>query len=251
METVDILNKEFFTQDFTGINTHGEILNRCKLAALNYAQTENAVAVLSDLRKDVSYIYYGGFSRTLGIGGDTREEKLSSIWEKGIFKLVHPDDLAGKHMQELFFYHFIKRQNKKKRAEYYLMSKLRMKTGTGDYIRVLHRMFYIHAPHDGTLLMALCLYTPLLFDIPVKCAIVNSVNGQTSEPDRHDSGKILSAREKQVLSFIDKGFTSKKIAELLSISINTVNRHRQEILNKLRVRNSIEACNMAKDLNLI
>jgi len=37
----------------------------------------------------------------------------------------------------------------------------------------------------------------------------------------------------------------------LSISTNTVSRHRQEILGKLQVKNSIEACRVAKDLKLI
>lgn len=72
-----------------------------------------------------------------------------------------------------------------------------------------------------------------------------------TEIGKQDSTRILSVREKQVLSLIDKGLTSKKIAETLSISINTVSRHRQEILGKLQVKNSIEACRVSKDLKLI
>ena len=52
-------------------------------------------------------------------------------------------------------------------------------------------------------------------------------------------------------SQIDKGLMSKEISGRLSISINTVSRHRQEILGKLQVKNSIEACRIAKDLKLI
>ena len=43
----------------------------------------------------------------------------------------------------------------------------------------------------------------------------------------------------------------KDIAAAMSISINTVSRHRQDILRKLQVRNSIEACRMARRLGLI
>ena len=39
---------------------------------------------------------------------------------------------------------------------------------------------------------------------------------------------------------------SKDIAQTLSISINTVNRHRQNILEKLQVNNSIEACGLLR-----
>ena len=34
-------------------------------------------------------------------------------------------------------------------------------------------------------------------------------------------------------------------------AVNTISRHRQEILGKLQVKNSIEACRIAKDLRLI
>lgn len=251
MDTIDILNNEFLTQDFAEEQPYAELLDKYKDIARNYAQMENAVAVLSDLRTNISYIYYGSFSRMLKIDKSGNEGKVSSIWEKEIFKLIHPDDLADKHLQELCFFHFIKRQPRRKRADYYLTSKLRMKSGTNNYIPVLHRMFYVSAPSNDTLWLALCLYSPLLFEIPAKCLIINSSNGQMTEIDKQNNSRILSAREKQVLDLIDKGLTSKKIAETLFISINTVSRHRQEILGKLQVKNSIEACRVAKNLKLI
>lgn len=251
MDTIDILNTEFFAQEFAQEQPYVELLDRYKNIARNYAQMENAIAVLSDLRTNESYIYYGRFSQMLGIDKSGNEGKVHSIWEKEIFNLIHPDDLEGKHLQELCFFHFVKRQPKKKRGIYYLMSKLRMKNNMGSYMSVLHRMFYIFVPSGDVLWLALCLYTPLLSDIPARCLIVNSVNGQMTELDKQNNTKILSAREKQVLSLIEKGLTSKEISEALSISINTVSRHRQEILNKLQVKNSIEACRVAKDLKLI
>lgn len=251
MDTIDILNKEFFTQDFVEEQPYAEMLNRYKDTARNYARMENTVAVLSDLRTNTSYIYYGSFSRMLGIDKCGNEDKVSSIWEKEIFKLIHPDDLVGKHLQELCFFHFIKRQPKRKRTDYYLTSKLRMKNDTNSYIPVLHRMFYIPVLSNDTLWLALCLYSPLLFNTPAKCLIINSANGQMAELDKQNNTRILSVREIQVLNLIDKGLTSKEIAETLSISINTVSRHRQEILGKLQVKNSIEACRVAKNLKLI
>ena len=44
---------------------------------------------------------------------------------------------------------------------------------------------------------------------------------------------------------------SKEIALLLSISIHTVNRHRQNILSKLKADTSIEACRIAEYMHLI
>jgi len=47
----------------------------------------------------------------------------------------------------------------------------------------------------------------------------------------------LSIREKEVLKLIAEGKTSKEIAYLLSISIRTVHHHRDNIMNKLNIRN--------------
>lgn len=251
MDTKDILNKEFFAQDFSEGQPYAKILNRYKEIASNYARMENAIAVLSDWRTNESYIYYGGFLQTLGIDENVKDSKVPSIWEEKIFKIIHPADLTEKHLQELCFYHFVKRQPKKKRTDYYLMSKLRMKNKTDSYISVLHRIFYVSMPTNDTLWLALCLYSPLAFDIPAKCLIINSIDGHVTELEEHNNEKILSVREKQVLKLINKGLMSKEIAETLSISIYTVNRHRQEILGKLQVKNSIEACRIANDLKLI
>ncbi len=251
MDIVEVLNRELSGQDFSTEQPCSGLLARYKEVALNYALMENAVAVLSDLQVNVSHIYYGGFARTLGIGRDRRDECVTSIWEEEIFSHIHPDDLARKHLQELCFFHFVKRQPRKRRADYYLMSRLHMRTRTNVYLPVLHRMFYVSVSPQETLRLALCLYSPLSVEIPGGSLIVNSLNGHTAELETRNQTRILSSREKEILKLIDRGFISKEIAEMLCISVNTVSRHRQEILNRLQVKNSIEACRIAKDLNLI
>lgn len=249
--TIDRLNKEFFSQDFETEQPYGAMLDSYQSMARNSARMEHAIAVLSDLRTNTSYLYYGKFAQTLGIDKCGHEERIPSIWEKDIFRLIHPDDLVDKHVQELCFFHFIKKQPPAKRTDYYLTSKLRMKNGPNSYLPVLHRMFYIPGRSNGSLWLALCLYSPLWTDLPAQCLFINSVNGQTEVWEQAHHTEILSQREKQVLSLIDKGLTSKEIAKTFTISIHTVNRHRQEILGKLQVKNSIEACRVAKHLKLI
>ena len=251
MNTREILSREFSSQEFPVGMIAGDELSRYKDAARNYALLENAIAVLSDLRTHESYIYYGGFARTLGIDHSGDMGRVASIWEEEIFRLIHPDDLRDKHLQELCFYHFVKRQPRMRRADYYLMSRLRMMSATGAHIPVLHRMYYVSVGGGDAFRLALCLYSPIINEMPAKCLIVNSVNGQLTEPDRQSNAKILSRRETEVLDLINKGMRSKEIAGILSISINTVNRHRQEILGKLQVTNSIEACRTARELKLI
>lgn len=250
MNTKDVLNKEFLSQDFPQEQLYIERLDRYKQIAGNYAQMENAIAVLSDWRTNTSYIYYGKFSQML----DTNlkeDEKVYSIWEEKIFSFIHLDDLMERHLQELRFFYFIKHLPPHKYTDYYMAGKLRMKSKTGNYIPVLHRIFYIPGPSRRSLWLALCLYTPVVIGMSVKYMIVDSVTGNITELTKQNDSKILSEREKQILRLIDKGLMSKEIAQILSISINTVSRHRQEILSKLQVKNSIEACRIAKELELI
>ena len=83
------------------------------------------------------------------------------------------------------------------------------------------------------------------------CRVINSTNGQVIELEKQDCSKLLSDREKTILQLIDMGKTSHEIARELFISKNTVSRHRQNILEKLQVKNSIEACRIAKELKLL
>lgn len=58
-------------------------------------------------------------------------------------------------------------------------------------------------------------------------------------------------RERQILAMIDKGMKSGEIAAQLHISIHTVSCHRQEIIGKLQVKNTHEACRIAKSMGLL
>jgi len=52
--------------------------------------------------------------------------------------------------------------------------------------------------------------------------------------------EILTSRERQILELISKGMNSKAISEKLFISEHTVNRHRQNIMNKLNIHNAVD-----------
>lgn len=67
---------------------------------------------------------------------------------------------------------------------------------------------------------------------------------------KHDN-QLLSKRQTEILALLTKGNGSKQIADKLSISIHTVNRHRQDILSALKVTNTTAAVEIALRLHLI
>jgi DNA-binding NarL/FixJ family response regulator len=62
---------------------------------------------------------------------------------------------------------------------------------------------------------------------------------------------ILTPRELEVLKLIAEAHTSKEIAQMLFISIKTVERHRQNILDKLGMRDRVELTRYAIRRGLI
>ncbi|MDN0080973.1 LuxR C-terminal-related transcriptional regulator [Bacteroides gallinaceum] len=124
-----------------------------------------------------------------------------------------------------------------------------MHTAVRGYVPVCHRMYYVISPQTGNVVFALCLYTlcaALLPDV-----LVDSLTGSRTGIDCQSCGNLLSKREREVLLLIAQGKMSKEIADRLSISIHTVSRHRQNILEKLHVGNSIRALDVARELHLL
>ena len=245
------LDRELSAQDFGSSTAGGESLDTYRQAARGYALIEGAIAVLSDMTTGRSYVSHGSFGRTLGLAHSDGEMTVPSIWEDEILRLIHPDDLHAKYLDELRFFHHVRRLPRAQRANRFLAGKLRMRDTSGRWHTALHRLHYVPAPGCNGLWLALCLYTPLTFDFTGTAIVVETADGNiTSLGTGHDN-LILSQRERQVLRLIDRGMTSKDIAGCLSISLNTVSRHRASILARLRVGNSVEACRIARELGLV
>ena len=66
-----------------------------------------------------------------------------------------------------------------------------------------------------------------------------------------DSSTLLSAREKEVLDFITKGFTTQEIAKLMELSHFTVRSFVRRIYSKLKVSSKAEAIYEARTLKLL
>ena len=213
-----------------------------------WARVENVLVVVSDMTVGRSHIIAGGFARNLDIGGYQQE---NSIWESKILSLMSPEEQEEKYIAELRFFHYLRHLPKSKKSEYYLVSKLRFRFVDGDIHDVLHRMYYIFDENVENVRYAICIYGPLPVDFKGKSFAVNSITGMKEELIASGNSSILSRRESQILAMIDRGMKSAEIAGRLNISIHTVSRHRQEIIGKLQVKNTHEACRIAKSMGLL
>jgi DNA-binding NarL/FixJ family response regulator len=71
-------------------------------------------------------------------------------------------------------------------------------------------------------------------------AISALVRTYVSQRSRDERTQILTPRETEILKLIAEAHSSKEIAELLVLSVKTVDRHRANILEKLGLRDRVE-----------
>lgn len=253
MEYLSELEKHLLDQEFN-ISETELALEECKNIAKTYSIVENSIAVLSDLNSDKSYIYNGQIASEFGLKTTHSCIEIDSIWEEEIYNLIHPDDIKERHILELHFFHLLKKTPIDERSKYHTKSIIRMLNVHGVYVPILHRTFYLKSQSNGSLWFAMCLYNPATKDETnqsFKGLIINTLTGENVLYNHNNHQNILSDREKEVLLLIEQGFLSKEIALKLKISKNTIDRHRQNIMEKLNVCNSFEALKIARSLHLI
>lgn len=251
MKIREELNLEFSRQPQKAEMADGALSEQYVRIAEGYARIESVMAVLSDLYTNKSYVVHGRFSDIVDVDKEKCLGWIPSIWEDDIFKAIHADDLEMKMRQELLFFYYISRLPKARKFTQCLMQRLRMKSRRGEWVETLHRLFYIPAPDGKTVRYALCLYGAMTANLKADAVVVDTLTGQTAELNPSAGIKILSPQETSVLKLIEEGYRSKGIADILGISLHTVSRHRQNIIAKLKVRNSVEACKIAHDLSIL
>ena len=80
--------------------------------------------------------------------------------------------------------------------------------------------------------------------------VTNILADAVVKPEVPDSGDI-TPREKEVLELVAKGNSTKQVADILGISVRTVESHRINMLKKMKVNNTAELIKKAFDLRLL
>ena len=66
------------------------------------------------------------------------------------------------------------------------------------------------------------------------------VDGYRSRAEEDDESSELTARQLEVLRLVADGLTSQKVADQLGLSVRTVDRHIENIMNRLNIHSRIE-----------
>ena len=176
--------------------------------------------------------------------------------EDGIYRdmQIHPEDMDAVIKNAIsVLRHIFSVETQLKESK--LLRQYRVKIN-GVYKRITEEMQIIESDSAGNPWLSLSIVNiapdqeePFI----VKSQLVDTKTGDTFTPldDLYDRDTILSSREIEILKKISQGLLSKEISSLLGLSVHTVNTHRQRILAKLKVNNSIEAVKYAVALGIL
>lgn len=228
----------------------------CRNLAGNLVAVDNACAVVTDAAADRSYFFAGLFARLLGVSRDEHSRRtIASSDEDFIYERIHPEDLVDKRMLEYEFFRFVDRLPADRKLRYKAVSRFRMRMHDGCYRWIDNSTQLLRLSPAGRIWLILCRYdlAPVQTEqIGIDARIVCNETGEILPLSFSENrGALLSAREREILQLIRRGRLSKEIAAELHVSIHTVNRHRQNILRKLSVDNSLEAVRAAIAMKLI
>ncbi len=231
------------TLDYTILDHHKQILERL-------AKIGNSAVSVFDLYKKQHVFHSFNIGTILGF--EDRE-----VGERFLDSKIHPTDYTTLVRNGIRLLKFFENIPINEKADYKLICEFRILNSDNNYIRVIEQHQALEVTSNGSLWLALS-----ILDLSPNQKNINE--GLTYELLNFRTGKIipfikaneetniiLTKREKEVLKLVKAGFLSKEISDKLIISLHTVNTHRQRVLEKLGVANSMEAVMLASRLGLI
>ena len=170
-----------------------------------------------------------------------------------VIEVIHPDDIDYGLLVRKKIYSILRSFSNEEKRNYKAIHEMRIRNIRGEYIRIIEQEQVLELDKSGNIWLMLS-----VIDVDAsheseitKSHLYNFKTGEQIFIDLSDTlDEPLTNRELEVLRFMKKGLLSKEIAETLKVSINTVNSHRQNILQKLKANNSIEAVTFAQRLGL-
>ncbi len=215
------------------------------------SQVGNSGINVFDLQKREIVFYSPNFGTQLGYKPDDYEGLNHRFFESKI----HPEDQLPCALNGISAYKLLGTFAPEEKRQYKIITEYRMQHASGEYMRMVEQYQVLEMDARGQiwLLLSIMDVSPdQSEDNPVQCKLLNFTTGAfVSMQPETVVGLELSPREKEVLQLVRQGLLSKEISDRLSISVHTVNTHRQRLLEKLGANNSMEAVAFAARLGLL
>ncbi|MEO7119915.1 MAG: LuxR C-terminal-related transcriptional regulator [Ginsengibacter sp.] len=177
------------------------------------------------------------------MGYEPSEYNIPFIHDK-----MHPEDYSWYLSFGNKIIEFFSKLPLEKIMKYKLRYDYRLRKKNGEYARILHQAILLEHDVNGGFLRSLSMHSDISYlkhDGRPELSFI----GMDGEPSYYNVGaenvfteskEDLSNREKQVLTLLVQGKSSKEIGNMLYISKQTVDTHRKNMIHKKNLNNTSE-----------
>lgn len=195
--------------------------------------------------------YSSNFGTTLGYKPADYEEAGQYFFARKI----HPEDLQKLSISGITALKIFLNMGNDEKLNHKVINEYRMLNADGQYVRMVEQYQILELDSVGQVWLMMT-----IVDVSPNQGMLDSCKSQLLN---FRTGKFLpleipqdvqfelSKREAEILKLIKMGLLSKEISDQLTISVHTVNTHRQKLLKKLGANNSFEAVMFASKYGLL
>lgn len=230
--------------DYTLVDKHISVLQT--LSGIG-----NSGFSLFDIHTRQVLFYSSNFGQLLGYARSDYEESGQQFF----IDRIHPEDALNLSLLSVSVFKIFNAFSPEDKLSHKTISEYRMLNAQGKYTRLIEQYQMIELDKKGQLWLMLG-----VVDVSSnqdekadsKGQLLNFKTGQFIPLEVPPKAQVeLTKRELEILRLVKTGLLSKEISTKLSISLHTVNTHRQRFLEKLGANNSFEAVNFASRFGLL
>jgi DNA-binding CsgD family transcriptional regulator len=255
MNSNNVYSELLNQQKFVPKDLDYSVLEKHKPMLQTLANVGNSGVSVFDIFKKKHVFYSPNFGALLGYDTNQIKIKGPGYWDGKI----HPEDYISLMQNGISILKIFYQFSEEEKEKYKLINEYRILNIDNTYVRVIEQHQSLALDIFGNLWLSLSIIdiSPNQNKVEgLKCQLVNFQTGDIypfgeTRINYENNGIALSKREIQILKMVKEGLLSKEISNNLNISLNTVNTHRQRVLEKLGANNSMEAVAFASKLGLL
>lgn len=215
------------------------------------SEVTNSGTGIFDFFKKQMVFYSSNFGVTLGY----KLSDYSEIGQAFFAGKIHPEDLQKLSISGITALKIFTNMSSNERLNHKVINEYRMLDANHRYVRMIEQYQILSLDPNGQIWLMLTIVdvAPNQDDMQsCKSQLLNFRTGKFIPLQIPENAQFdLSSRETEILKMVKEGLLSKEISDRLSISVHTVNTHRQRFLKKLGANNSFEAIMFASKYGLL
>ncbi len=230
--------------DYSVISKHMPVLQ-------TISDVGNSGTGIFDLSKREVIFYSSNFGILLGY--EPADYKNSGQHFFG--SKIHPEDTLKCSVNGVSVLKLLNNFSSNEKLNYKLITEYRMLNSQDQYVRLIEQYQVLELDASGQIWLMLNIVDVSSNQEDLDESQSQLLNFRTGNIIPMEAsrkiGLELTKRELEILKLVKTGLLSKEISNKLSISVHTVNTHRQRFLEKLGANNSFEALLFATKFGLL